>query len=642
MQRKISISFAAALLGACLLWTSCGKDPQPENGGNNKPEPGEASYELTVPQVSEITVNSAKVSSTTDLKNISKKGFVYSTKSNPTISSSRQMCEGDAFSLTLEGLSSGTTYYVRAYVLADSKTYYSEQNSFQTESSGDLSDYKAPSYADDYRSIAGWENRASWNLANVHDPTVFLADDGYYYMYQTDASFGNAHDGHGHFHGRRSKNLIDWEYLGGTMTSVPFWVLEKCNEFRAGMGLGKVTEPQFGYWAPSARKVSVNGKTIYRMYYSIVMDNYIGNGKPASTAFDGTWTERAFIGLMETENPADNGSWVDKGYVICSSSDRGLDYSRKSTSDWEGYFRFNAIDPSYIVTPEGKHWLIYGSWHSGIAAVELDPESGKVKAELPNPWGTEAEIAPYGKLIESRGGRWQGSEGPEVIYRDGYYYLFLAYDGLDVPYNTRVVRSANVDGPYVDINGSDATELSQAYPIQTHPYAFADDRGWVGISHCAVFEDGKGNWFYASQARFPNSDTDSWAPNAVMLGHVRKIVWSEDGWPMVLPERYGAVPDLEISADEICGSWEHIDLSYAYAQQRTSQIMTFGEDGKISEGPWSGASWSFDPETRRISVSNGVTLYVERECDWEAKPRKASLVYVAHGNNKTYWGKKAE
>ena len=32
------------------------------------------------------------------------------------------------------------------------------------------------------------------------------------------------------------------------------------------------------------------------------------------------------------------------------------------------------------------------------------------------------------------------SEGPEVIYRDGYYYLFLAYDALDVPYNTRVVR----------------------------------------------------------------------------------------------------------------------------------------------------------------------------------------------------------
>ena len=33
---------------------------------------------------------------------------------------------------------------------------------------------------------------------------------------------------------------------------------------------------------------------------------------------------------------------------------------------------------------------------------------------------------------------------------------------------------------------------------------------------------------------------------------------------------------------------------------------------------------------------------MERECDWEAKPRKASLVYVTHGNNKTYWGKKAE
>lgn len=38
-------------------------------------------------------------------------------------------------------------------------------------------------------------------------------DDGYYYMYQTDASYGNAHSGNGHFHARRSKDLVNWEYL---------------------------------------------------------------------------------------------------------------------------------------------------------------------------------------------------------------------------------------------------------------------------------------------------------------------------------------------------------------------------------------------------------------------------------------------
>lgn len=49
----------------------------------------------------------------------------------------------------------------------------------------------------------------------------------------------------------------------------------------------------------------------------------------------------------------------------------------------------------------------------------------------------------------------------------------------------------------------------------------------MGISHCAVFQqEGTGDWFYASQGRFPN-DAGGNAPNAVMMGHVRRIVWWE-------------------------------------------------------------------------------------------------------------------
>lgn len=44
-----------------------------------------------------------------------------------------------------------------------------------------LSAYKAPDYSDYYRNIAGWDQRSQWNLANVHDPSVVKADDGYYY-----------------------------------------------------------------------------------------------------------------------------------------------------------------------------------------------------------------------------------------------------------------------------------------------------------------------------------------------------------------------------------------------------------------------------------------------------------------------------
>ena len=61
------------------------------------------------------------------------------------------------------------------------------------------------------------------------------------------------------------------------------------------------------------------------MYYSIVITNYIQTGKPEienNGNFDGSWTERAFIGLMETSDPASN-IWEDKGFVVCSASDKG-------------------------------------------------------------------------------------------------------------------------------------------------------------------------------------------------------------------------------------------------------------------------------------------------------------------------------
>ncbi len=501
----------------------------------------------------------------------------------------------------------------------------------------DLDAYVAPTYVDDYTSISDWSKRSQWNLSNVHDPTVVLADDGYFYMYQTDASYGNAHEKGGHFHGRRSKDLVNWEYLGGTMKNLPDWVIPKLNDIRKGMGLNEVNPDKnaFGYWAPCVRKVKSG---LYRMYYSIVCPGTI-NG-------DGTWSERAFIGLMENSDPSNNNGWVDKGYVITNASDKGLNFKVAAT-DWGNcYYKWNAIDPTYIITPEGKHWLIYGSWHSGFPAIELNAQTGKPAADLPNPWGTNKDIEAYGKLIATRqmNNRWQASEGAEVIYNPntGYYYLFVAYDALDVPYNTRVVRSKNVNSPYYGIDGTDVTNKGgEMYPILTHPYKFTQGYGWVGISHCCIFDDGKGNWYYASQARFPVNVGGNAYSNAIMMGHVRSILWSEDGWPMVMPERYGNVPKIAITEKELIGNWEHIDLSYSYNNQKKSNVMTLDANHTITSGTWKGGKWSYD-DKKQILTANDIKLYLQREVDWEANPRHHTIVYVGLNNTKTYWGKKVK
>lgn len=625
---------------------------------------------IALPSASATTGTSLTLTATLDgnVGNVVKRGFCYSlTNQTPTIKDN--MVEADEnFTATITGLKGNTEYFVRAFVYGNSRYTYSETFTATTGAQTleeQLASYEAPTYDDNYTAIAGWENNSKWNLANVHDPSVMLAEDGYYYMYQTDASYGNAHEGHGHFHCRRSKDLVNWEYLGATMEEAPAWAVEKLNEYRNEMinAEGKKLDPikaediSYGYWAPVVRKVN-NG--LYRMYYSLVIDNYIKTGKKNTAEnFDHSWTERAFIGLMETSNPASN-QWEDKGMVVCSSSDKpnteANGWGRRGTGDWDAYFKFNAIDPTYTITPEGKHWLIYGSWHSGFAALEVNPSTGMPLTPLAKPWTVEGNsIDSFGKLVATRGNstnRWQASEGPDVIYnpQTQKYYMFMAYGQLAVAYNTRVVRADRPEGPYVDMQGNSATAGKEMLPVVTAPYKFSNSNGWVGISHCGIFDDGQGNWYYTSQGRFPVDVPGINASNAIMMGHVRSILWTEDGWPIVMPERYGAVPKVAIAKEELEGNWELIQMkptaqnstNDGNATQYESKVITLGADGKVTSEAWGNdQTWSFDAAKNMITIGNN-KIYIQREVDWEASPRVATIVGGGYQDNgaTTNWMKK--
>lgn len=625
---------------------------------------------IALPSASATTGTSLTLTATLDgnVGNVVKRGFCYSlTNQTPTIKDN--MVEADEnFTATITGLKGNTEYFVRAFVYGNSRYTYSETFTATTGAQTleeQLASYEAPTYDDNYTAIAGWENNSKWNLANVHDPSVMLAEDGYYYMYQTDASYGNAHEGHGHFHCRRSKDLVNWEYLGATMEEAPAWAVEKLNEYRNEMinAEGKKLDPikaediSYGYWAPVVRKVN-NG--LYRMYYSLVIDNYIKTGKKNTAEnFDHSWTERAFIGLMETSNPASN-QWEDKGMVVCSASDQpnteANGWGRRGTGDWDAYFKFNAIDPTYTITPEGKHWLIYGSWHSGFAALEVNPSTGMPLTPLAKPWTVEGNtIESFGKLVATRGtssNRWQASEGPDVIYnpQTQKYYMFMAYGQLAVAYNTRVVRADRPEGPYVDMQGNSATAGKEMLPVVTAPYKFSNSNGWVGISHCGIFDDGQGNWYYTSQGRFPVDVPGINASNAIMMGHVRSILWTEDGWPIVMPERYGAVPKVAIAKEELEGNWELIQMkptaqnstNDGNATQYESKVITLGADGKVTSEAWGNdQTWSFDAAKNMITIGNN-KIYIQREVDWEASPRVATIVGGGYQDNgaTTNWMKK--
>ncbi|MCH5290844.1 MAG: family 43 glycosylhydrolase [Treponema sp.] len=663
---------AAALLAAGILVLGCSSS----SGGSSSNGDDNASV------VTKISLNTKNVTTNTYVGyNFSAQGLIvtatYKDNTKKTIDISE--C---TFKIGDTNCISGQTKLSSAGKFTVTVTYKMKSASYSLVVSESDKNSQIPLYKDNYIDVSSWGNKGSWNLANTHDPTVFKWTDGYWYMFGTDASYGDEHakaTSGKHFQGKRSKDLVNWEWVPGIMDEAPDWIVDKLNEYRAQMNVPtlKKSEISWGFWAPCARVF--DGKV--RMYYSIVVDNYIKTGKKNTEAnYDGSWTERAFIGVAETTNPNGGPSaWEDKGFVVCSSSDKNLDYSRSGTNDWKAYFYFNAIDPTYFIDDDGTHWMVYGSWHSGFALVQINPSTGKVTKdgktdfEMGVPWGSNAaelEKNGYGKRIFSRGtSRWQPAEGPELVKYDGYYWLFFANDGLDVPYQTRVVRAKTIKGPYYAIEGSKMTNdvdgkrngSTNIYPIVTHPYKFNNDDngfgscyGWVGISHCAIFNDGD-DWYYMSQQRLPENVAGNPYSNAIMMGGVRKLVWtpknvgSSELWPMVLPERYGGLTneyDVPVIKSDIPGTWQHINLVYAYGKMDIAKELILTDSGTMS-GALEG-TWSLDEKTQQLTFApkNGTpfVVTVARECDWEANPRTSTIVYTGTVNDGaqscTYWGKK--
>lgn len=131
------------------------------------------------------------------------------------------------------------------------------------------------------------------------------------------------------------------------------------------------------------------------------------------------------IGLASASSLA-AGNWQDRGLVINSTTANN----------------YNAIDPDLVIDKDGDPWLAFGSWSSGIKVTRLNPVNMKPMGDLFS--------------VASRSG---GIEAPTIIYRRGYYYLFVSVgvccQGVNSTYQIRYGRATDVTGPYLDKNGTD-------------------------------------------------------------------------------------------------------------------------------------------------------------------------------------------
>ncbi|MFD0475388.1 arabinan endo-1,5-alpha-L-arabinosidase [Nonomuraea thailandensis] len=220
-------------------------------------------------------------------------------------------------------------------------------------------------------------------------------------------------------------------------------------------------------WAPDI--TFANGR--YYMYYSAS-----SFGSQHSAIF------------LATSSTGASGSWTHQGLVI---------ESRNGDT-------FNAIDPNMTIDTQGRWWLTFGSFWTGIKQIQLDPATGRRT----------------GTALTSVARR-QGStaiEAPTLIRHGTYYYLFVSFDlccrGASSTYRIMVGRSTSVNGPFIDRNGvamnsGGGTEILAG-------------RGSIhGPGHQAYLDDNDGSILFYHY----------YADNGASLLGINKLGWDSAGWP---------------------------------------------------------------------------------------------------------------
>jgi arabinan endo-1,5-alpha-L-arabinosidase len=444
------------------------------------------------------------------------------------------------------------------------------------------------SITDTYESIAAFANYTKWSVYNVHDPSI-IKEGEWFYCYNTDVAYGAApRIG---IMVRKSKDLVDWQYVGWAFNGLP----SLSSQYITSNG----GTPVQGLWAPYIMKAGQE----FRLYFSLASS--IGR--------------LSCIGLATSSSP--EGPWTEKGLVVTSVS------TGPGT---------NAIDPTVVITPGGEHWMVYGSSWDGLFELQLNPSNGL--ALISGDKGIRKVRR------EITGGTINGNlEGPEIIYnvQRNMYYLFVAYDWLATKYNVRVFRSTNPDGPFLDFNGVNVDNQADNGPMIVAPYKFAGHQGWQGTSHCSVFQD-NGQYFIAHQGR-PSVNP------AFMVLHVRKMFWTDEGWPIVSPERYAWEDNATVAKDSITGQWERIKLNYqvvpGFSNEQlspdfqASTVITINAAGTI-DGTASN-TWIYTAPWLQLNWDDGTTdkVFVQRGRDWENK--KSTFIFTGLNNEGTaIWGKK--
>ncbi|MEP9401934.1 arabinan endo-1,5-alpha-L-arabinosidase [Sphingomonas sp. VNH70] len=312
---------------------------------------------------------------------------------------------------------------------------------------------------------------AGGDIRPVHDPVLIRQGEDWHVF-----STGIGGQGQGLIAAHTSRDLVHWRAGTPPFSALPDWAV-------------KAIPGAKNLWAPDI--AFVNGR--YRLYYSV---STFGSNRSA-------------IGLATsaTLDPAAPGyGWRDEGMVL--QSRRGDDY--------------NAIDPAFTIDAQGRHWLSFGSFWSGIKLVELDPATGKPLRPDARPLAIAARPVPAGAP--------SAIEAPYIFAHGGWYWLIASYDycckGVNSTYYTVVGRAKAITGPYLGKDGSAMLAAGGTMLLR----ADLEEQGrYRGPGHAGQYRgaDGVDRLVYHAYDK-----ENAGAPTL----RIATLHWGADGWPVARPQ----------------------------------------------------------------------------------------------------------
>ncbi|MBK6281597.1 MAG: family 43 glycosylhydrolase [Draconibacterium sp.] len=323
--------------------------------------------------------------------------------------------------------------------------------------------------------------------AGIHDPSKIVKCDDTYWVFGTGDGIYSIY----------SKDMISWQAgpTPFTKTAFPAWIKSYVGAFDGN------------FWAPDI--IYMNDK--YYLYYSC--------------SEWGTMTSAIGCVTNKSLNPNDlEYEWVDAGFLGIWSYQPGL--------------ALNAIDPSLMRGPDGKIWMVYGSFNEqGIVVTEIDSVSGKPKTYSGNLPGTSIANSWTGPQSNNYG----EGEGAAMIYRNGYYYLFYnkggCCAGIASTYYMVMGRSTNPRGPFLDKSGKAMKlngQTSGGTVVLKHDNSRGTDDRYFGPGHFGLYSENGVDYvtfhYYDPNGFYPNPAVNNQGGPTLGLA---KLVWDEDGWPSV-------------------------------------------------------------------------------------------------------------